>query len=61
MKKIAGTSFSAGSYGIALDQYTECLKALDTSSPGNAYTHALLLSNRAACKLKVSYLNINAA
>ena len=45
--------FANGHYGDGIAKYTECIDALDKSKPGYRYHHALLLSNRAACKLKV--------
>ena len=40
-------------YGEGVSKYSECLEGLDKDNPGHWYHIALLLSNRAACKLKV--------
>ncbi|KAL5248514.1 hypothetical protein ACHWQZ_G017637 [Mnemiopsis leidyi] len=52
--KAAATSlFSNGMYGEGVSKYSECLEGLDKDNPGHWYHIALLLSNRAACKLKI--------
>jgi hypothetical protein len=54
IKAEATSLFSNGMYGEAVSRYTQCVEGLDKDNPGHWYHISLLLSNRAACKLKVN-------
>ena len=45
--------FSSGKFSEATVKYNECIKNLSTTVPGNFNIHSLLLSNIAACHLKL--------
>ncbi|XP_063690979.1 sperm-associated antigen 1-like [Bolinopsis microptera] len=53
LKAAATSLFTNGMYGDAVSKYTECVDSLDRNNPGYWYHISLLLSNRAACKLKI--------
>ena len=55
LKAEATSLFSTGMYGEAVGKYTACIEQLDKNNRGYWHHNALLLSNRAACKLKVSF------
>ena len=45
--------FSYGKFSEATVKYNECIQNLSTTVPGNFNIHSLLLSNIAACHLKL--------